>query len=254
MDRDKKSKFLIIWLKAAFLVSFGPFMVFVILGIHDRIELKHSLYGMGCTYILSALFVRKYLADIMSLSYYIAKLSDNDKLPLPPLKFLSHIQMLPQAVAQLAHSWEHKKQRLESIIIENRILLNSLPDILLMIDNTGQIVQSNYYAHKVFGYHLEGKLLREIIDQDLLDNFIKWSLHDKEDKQFELYLSDTNKFYMVRLIAFPQYSSNRIAIIMIMTDITENKRTEKMFSDFISNASHEIRTPLMCINGIVETL
>jgi two-component system, OmpR family, phosphate regulon sensor histidine kinase PhoR len=42
--------------------------------------------------------------------------------------------------------------------------------------------------------------------------------------------------------------------LLVMEDLTERRRLERMRVDFIANASHELRTPLASVLGFVETL
>jgi len=43
-------------------------------------------------------------------------------------------------------------------------------------------------------------------------------------------------------------------ILVVIQDLTENKRLERMRTDFVANASHELRTPLASLTGFIETL
>lgn len=43
-------------------------------------------------------------------------------------------------------------------------------------------------------------------------------------------------------------------ILVVINDQTEQKRLERMRTDFVANASHELRTPLASLTGFVETL
>ncbi|MEP3048735.1 MAG: ATP-binding protein [Roseibium sp.] len=43
-------------------------------------------------------------------------------------------------------------------------------------------------------------------------------------------------------------------ILVVIQDLTENRRLERMRTDFVANASHELRTPLASLTGFVETL
>jgi len=42
--------------------------------------------------------------------------------------------------------------------------------------------------------------------------------------------------------------------LVILRDVTDMRRLEKLKDDFVANVSHELRTPLTLINGFVETL
>jgi signal transduction histidine kinase len=46
----------------------------------------------------------------------------------------------------------------------------------------------------------------------------------------------------------------RIAVIVVIRDVTDLARTAAMKADFVANASHELRTPLATIRAAVESL
>jgi two-component system phosphate regulon sensor histidine kinase PhoR len=43
-------------------------------------------------------------------------------------------------------------------------------------------------------------------------------------------------------------------VLVLLRDVSENRRTEAMRRDFVANASHELRTPVAAIRGAAETL
>jgi two-component system phosphate regulon sensor histidine kinase PhoR len=51
-----------------------------------------------------------------------------------------------------------------------------------------------------------------------------------------------------RIPGFPDF------ILVVIQDQTENRRLERMRTDFVANASHELRTPLASLTGFIETL
>ncbi len=51
----------------------------------------------------------------------------------------------------------------------------------------------------------------------------------------------------------PAPDGARLALVLL-TDETASRRTERMRSDFLANASHELRTPLASLTGFIETL
>ncbi len=43
-------------------------------------------------------------------------------------------------------------------------------------------------------------------------------------------------------------------VLLILDDMTERRRSERVRVDFVANASHELRTPLASLAGFIETL
>lgn len=43
-------------------------------------------------------------------------------------------------------------------------------------------------------------------------------------------------------------------VLLLLQDLTQQQRLEKMRADFVANASHELRTPLASLLGFIETL
>ena len=43
-------------------------------------------------------------------------------------------------------------------------------------------------------------------------------------------------------------------MLLVLHDVTELKKLEKVRRDFVANVSHELRTPVTSIKGFVETL
>ena len=49
-------------------------------------------------------------------------------------------------------------------------------------------------------------------------------------------------------------ASGKIGVLVVLHNVTELKKLEKVRRDFVANVSHELRTPVTSIKGFVETL
>jgi len=62
------------------------------------------------------------------------------------------------------------------------------------------------------------------------------------------------KYLSVRIFPIAAENVKQKIILVILNDITEQRKIGQMRVDFVANASHELRTPLTSIVGFLETL
>ncbi len=206
--------------------------------------------------IFSAMYIIfPFISDYSKLATYVKHLSFDRVVKPPKLESSIAVMELSESLDLLKKSWEKKQREILEKVIEIKLLFSSIPEIMFIIKESLIISKTNNAAEQIFGHNLIGTNLREIIDNKLLLGAIRWVLHDQKSKKMELYLdSPIDRNYQVLIELYDAKESGEKNLIVMMHDVTELKRTEKMLSDFIENASHEIRTPLTTIIGIIETL
>jgi len=62
------------------------------------------------------------------------------------------------------------------------------------------------------------------------------------------------KYLSVRIFPIAAENVKQNIVLVILNDITEQRKISQMRVDFVANASHELRTPLTSIVGFLETL
>jgi len=134
-------------------------------------------------------------------------------------------------------------------------ILDTLPDPLLLLDQAGRIAGLNRAARDMLGDPRPSSPIDTVIaDPDLL-----WAtrrvLAGGPGRDLEVRLrSPVNRTFAARIQTLPPAAGTAAAVMMVLNDLTEVRRTEKMRADFVANASHEIRTPLTTLVGFIETL
>lgn len=244
-------------IKAAIFISIVPALIFTAYVIYQRLDIFEAIYGFFATIINSLPFVWPYLQDLSALTRYVNKLANNQKSEPPALSFLSNVEELSDAVIKLQTSWAKKALDLQSSLAESKILFDTLPDILIMLDKNLQIIRGNKAAQQFFGKTIAELHVTELINAEMLRQNINLASERKQKVEFEFELHNhlnINKNFKVALYKFPVKTQDAIFMVMIMRDITESKKNERLFADFVANASHEIRTPLTTIIGMVETI
>ncbi len=242
-------------LKAVVVVSSPTLMILSLYTVTGKLDLTYSMYGYIAVMLFSAVFIVPFLSNISALTDYVTDLAQDKRVRAPDLSFLSNVGELSGALGRLQHSWENKRQEMETVITEREILVDTLPDILIMTNNDKQIVRTNRAARNIFGQNLANRPLRDIIPSDRLLGAITAVIEDLHGQEIEFHLPEpVPRDFQAIIERFPIPSEGGISIIITLTDITQQKRVQRMRADFVANASHEIRTPLASIIGFIETL
>jgi PAS domain S-box-containing protein len=139
--------------------------------------------------------------------------------------------------------------------VRNRILIDSLPDLIIRVDTHGNILDYSanpdhpLYIHRdlAYGRKLDKTFPEEIVAQIIgAENQENFFSPQKVD---EFRLPYANGTYEARL--YPIYADEALIVIR---DVTEQVKLNEMKSDFINRASHELRTPLTAALLMVDLI
>ena len=240
----------------ALAMACAPFIIVLLaLLTFDQISMLAFLYALVATILLAMLVVIPALNNISMLAEYVDNLAQDKRVRAPDLRFLKNISSLAKSLSSLQKSWDKQKQEMETVITEREILVDTLPDILLMTNNEKTIVRTNRAARTIFGQNLSGKHIKEVLPNEKLMETIEAVNEDYHGREQEFALEgEIGRDFVATVERFPIPSEGGISIIVALNDITEQKRVQRMRADFVANASHEIRTPLASIIGFIETL
>jgi len=242
-------------LKSVMVVSVPPLIVLSVLVVLGILSLPNMLYAYVVTLIMTTIFVYPFLANLSAITDYVDFLARDKRVQAPKLKYVSLPFDLSKALENLQRSWEIKKQQMESVITEREILVDTLPDILIMINDNKQVVRTNRAARAIFGQNLAQKPLQDVIASPNLMDSVNAVIADLKGREVEFRIEEpVIRDFLAIIERFPVPSGGGISTIITMNDITELKSVEQMRADFVANASHEIRTPLASIKGFIETL
>jgi signal transduction histidine kinase len=137
----------------------------------------------------------------------------------------------------------------------NRIIVDTLPDLLLRMDLTGQILDYNAHpSHPLYApcESVIGKKLQELWPEEIVRMLM-------ETDDLEAFLSP-HWVYGFNLPNHEQTFEARLhpisaeEALIVVRDITEQTHLDQMKSDFINRASHELRTPLTSAIMMTELL
>ncbi len=145
-------------------------------------------------------------------------------------------------ISQLFTELSQQKEELTAIV-------SSLREGLIVLDRQGEIkLANNSFKHIVKRGKIEGIPFSEILKVSVFTDLIKKAW--QENKNLVEEIEFNQKVYLVSITPIPWKDE----IILILHDITNRKRLEKLKREFVENVSHELKTPLTAIKGFVETL
>jgi two-component system phosphate regulon sensor histidine kinase PhoR len=153
-----------------------------------------------------------------------------------------------ELVGELDHSLKNlasERDRLETI-------LEGLTEALFALDPSDRITHVNRAALDLLGLGQSpvGQLLIEVVRVPALAELIE-RVHQQRGASAESELSLPGARQVLARAASVKSTGS---IILVMLDITDMRRLEKVRRDFVANVSHELRTPVSVIQANAETL
>lgn len=159
-------------------------------------------------------------------------------------------QLLDQIEIQL-NIGEEYRQRLNS-------LLENMASGVMLLDPRGRILLVNAMAERLLGSSRKELIGRQHIAAS--HHYELGQLIDRCLQSGERYKQELTVYYPqerildVHLSPIPRAGGGKGGVVVVMHDITEIRRLERLRSEFVANVSHELRTPLTAVKGFAETL
>tara|TARA_B110000503_G_scaffold16194_1_gene23028 strand:+ start:6731 stop:8503 length:1773 start_codon:yes stop_codon:yes gene_type:complete len=136
-------------------------------------------------------------------------------------------------------------------------ILKSMNEGVITVTSEGLISHVNAAACRMLRTSNErclGQALKDIDDSNNLDQaFIQCRKQQASvERTIQLDGYTFARHYRLHVTLLKQ--SYQADAILVLQDITDVQRIDKMRADFVANASHELKTPITAIRGFAETL
>lgn len=156
------------------------------------------------------------------------------------------ISELSERISLQMQSTEREGNQLKSII-------ESMREGVIVTSREEELILVNDAAKEMLGIDdaAIGRPYLETVRNPDLQRLISRMKQKKKSATQEIsVLYPQERSYLVSVRVSPRYRE----IVVVIFDITEFKKLERMKADFVANVSHELRTPLTSIKGYIETL
>jgi len=162
------------------------------------------------------------------------------------------IQSLAGSFDQLAQALQRQVDLLADERDLSDTIINTMSEALFALDENTRISLLNRAADSLFDFDKSplGRELSEATGEPLLGDLVERVAPDKVTSvEFTLEAGEQR-----HLLAKAASQRSGRGCVVVIHDITEIRRMERMNREFIANASHELRTPVTVIRANAELL
>jgi two-component system, OmpR family, phosphate regulon sensor histidine kinase PhoR len=211
-----------------------------------------GVFAVGGAVLLSALashYLSRTLRGLVQDARRMVETGDKSKLRVP-----SHDEIggLAGSLNRMADELEGAFSTLAAERSRFEAVLESMDEGVIALDQRQQLTMVNRAALGLLSLSTEneGKTLAERIPIPTLHALVEHALTGTpERKEFETLTMPPRQ-----ILAYASPLRNQQGAVVVMHDVTEIRRLERIRRDFVANVSHELRTPVSIIRLNAETL
>ena len=215
-----------------------------------------SLLVVGLAGGVSLAYSRAFSRRVERLKEFSRRVAKGDFRPLP-------VGRQPDELSDLNTTMNETAQRLEQTVASLReerdrsaAILRSMVEGVAVVDADERVLFCNEgfcRALTLASNVCEGRPLLEVVRHPQLVSVMREALAGRESAATEITLG-TVRTRSFTATAAPIRSDQHAGAVLVLHDISEIRRLERVRQDFVANVSHEFKTPLTAIQGFAETL
>ena len=216
--------------------------------------------------IASLGFARMFSARIDRLKDFSQRIAEGDFRPLLPEGPRDELSALADSMNQTAARLDLEIRMLSGERNRSSAILRSMVEGVAVIDADERLVFYNRAFSEIFGVQdAEGRPLIEVVRNAELVGLIRKALRGDEGLQNDISMGIVQmQNFSVTAAPVKALDSSSAehdlakakpsGAVVVLHDVTELRRLERVRQDFVANVSHEFKTPLTAIQGFAETL
>ena len=208
--------------------------------------------------IASYLFSKTVTSPIQTIQIeaekFVKTLTKAEPIPSPNIKELASLSF---SFNKMAKEIDRRIKIIRKEKNDKDSILTSLQDGLVTLDNEYNIITINETAKdylNILDPKPAGKKINTLVKKKRVLALIKKTRNKVEKQQAEITIKQKKKRYFI-FNGTPLLKGKELSgVLVLITDITFQRRLESVRSDFVANVSHELKTPITSILGYVEII
>jgi two-component system phosphate regulon sensor histidine kinase PhoR len=213
------------------------------------------LIAAALAVILAIVLASITLRPLGELTREVKQMSSSSAASFPAVKARDEVEDLHYAFRDLTRQINQQIEALQSERSTLAAVLAQMTDGIVIVDETGKIKLTNPAALKMFQVKDEEASERTLIEVLRHHQLVElWQKSRRSNEQQSITFESSPERLYIQAVAISLASSMPGCTLLMLQDLTNQRRVEMVRRDFISNVSHELRTPLASLKALVETL
>jgi len=205
---------------------------------------------------IAMLMSRGYTDRIERLREFSRRVAEGDFRPLPSDGSGDSLEALRISLNQTASRLDRTIRTLTEERNLSAAILGSMVEGVAVVNAGERLVFANPGFASILGLDVPpvaGSSLLEVVRQTELIGAVRRVLAGEPRVESEIVTGTLRQHYFAATVASVRAGETSGAVI-VLHDITDLRKLERIRRDFVANVSHEFRTPLTAIQGFAETL
>jgi two-component system phosphate regulon sensor histidine kinase PhoR len=213
--------------------------------------------------LLWLIFFQAFAARVERLTDFSRRVAEGDFRPLPAERPRDELAELAAALNETAAWMDRTIQSLSGERNRSSAILRSMVEGVAVVDSEERLVFCNRAFSEIWNLDstaIEGRPVIEAVRNSDLLGLVRRALHGEEGVRSDIAMGIV-QHRSFSATATPVQSLEGAAAgdkpsgaVVVLHDVTELRRLERVRHDFVANVSHEFKTPLTAIQGFAETL
>ena len=193
---------------------------------------------------------------IERLEEFSRRVAEGDFRPLPGDGSGDALEKLGASLNQTAARLDQTIRTLTEERNLSSAILGSMVEGVAVVNGAERLVFANHSFAEILELHAlpkSGSAFLEVVRQTEMIEAVRKVLAGEPRVEAEIVTGTLRQHFFAATVAAVRADDTSGAVV-VLHDITELRKLERVRRDFVANVSHEFRTPLTAIQGFAETL
>jgi two-component system phosphate regulon sensor histidine kinase PhoR len=209
----------------------------------------------ACVYAAVAVLLKPLIFGLAAVQQAVAAMAADERAAPEVESWAPSIRELWLILGRWTRSTRSRLRTSEDELEGARAVLAAVPEPLLLLNADRRVVSANEAAEALFGERLVDRDLAGALRHPAVLAATDAVLRGEGQRVVEFELTvPVERHLSARIAPLSPQAHAGAAAVLLLNDLTAQKRSEQLRADFVANASHELRTPLASLVGFIETL